>query len=77
MLPNVLRQLVLETGAAEIMAEEEVEYRSASILLPRWHTGFTGERLASGAILHDVPLYNAMTCLRACPYISVSQSLQL
>ena len=30
-LPEVLRQLVLESGASEIIAEEEVEYRSASI----------------------------------------------
>ena len=31
-LPEVLGQLVLETGAAEILAEEEVEYRFAWIL---------------------------------------------
>ncbi len=30
-LPEVLGQLVLESGAAEILAEEEVEYRSASL----------------------------------------------
>ena len=30
-LPEMLSQLVLECGAAEIIAEEEVEYRSSSV----------------------------------------------
>ena len=36
-LPEVLRQLVHDSGASEIIAEEEVEYRSTFIPLPTDH----------------------------------------
>lgn len=66
-LPEVLRELVAESGAEEIIAEEEVEYRSVYAFFALFHVGLLWHLTGGATCLHLLRSQNpSPPCKAAC-----------